>query len=74
MNNQVLHYSNQRVSINQIDNVCQVPKGLQDKWHCRGCHGSPEHNARGGVQPCLGFRDCNPAPLIPLLPEDSAPL
>ncbi len=74
MNNQVLHYANQGVTINQIHNVYKVPEGLQAKWHCRGYHGSPEHNARGVVQRYLGFWDCNPATLIPLSPEDSAPL
>ncbi len=74
MNNQVLHYANQGVTINQIHNVYEVPASLQQKWHCRGYHGSPEHNARGVVQRYLGFWDCNPATLIPLSPEDSAPL
>ncbi len=66
MNNQVLHYANQGVTINQIHNVYEVPKGLQDKWYCRGYHGSPQHNARGVIQRYLGFWDCNPATLIPL--------
>ena len=74
MNNQVLHYANQGVTINQIHNVYEVPKGLQKAWHCRGYHGSPQHNARGVVQRYLGFWDCNPATLIPLSPADSAPL
>ncbi|MFO1144754.1 MAG: alkyl sulfatase dimerization domain-containing protein [Amaricoccus sp.] len=74
MNNQVLHFANQGVTINQIHNVYQVPKGLQAKWDCRGYHGSPEHNSRGVIQRYLGFWDCNPATLIPLSPEDSAPL
>ncbi len=74
MNNQVLHYANQGVTINQIHNVYEVPQSLQAKWHCRGYHGSPEHNARGVIQRYLGFWDCNPATLIPLSPEDSAPL
>ena len=74
MNNQVLHLANQGVTINQIHNVYEVPKSLQDKWYCRGYHGSPEHNSRGVVQRYLGFWDCNPATLIPLSPEDAAPL
>ena len=74
MNNQVLHLANQGVTINQIHNVYEVPKGLQDKWYCRGYHGSPEHNSRGVIQRYLGFWDCNPATLIPLSPADSAPL
>jgi alkyl sulfatase BDS1-like metallo-beta-lactamase superfamily hydrolase len=74
MNNQVLHYANQGVTINRIHHVYETPKGLQAKWHCRGYHGSPEHNARGVIQRFLGFWDCNPTTLIPLSPEDSAPL
>ena len=73
-NNQVLHYANQGVTINQIHNVYEMPESLQQKWHCRGYHGSPEHNSRGVIQRFLGFWDCNPATLIPLSPEDSAPL
>lgn len=74
MNNQVLHFANQGVTINQIQNVYELPKSILQKWHCRGYHGSPEHNARGVIQRYLGFWDCNPATLIPLSPEDSAPL
>jgi alkyl sulfatase BDS1-like metallo-beta-lactamase superfamily hydrolase len=74
MNNQVLHLANQGVTINEIHNVYEVPKGLQGKWFCRGYHGSPQHNSRGVVQRYLGFWDCNPTTLIPLSPRDSAPL
>jgi alkyl sulfatase BDS1-like metallo-beta-lactamase superfamily hydrolase len=74
MNNQVLHLANQGVTINEIHNVYTVPKSLQEKWYCRGYHGSPEHNSRGVVQRFLGFWDCNPTGLIPLSPGDSAPL
>ncbi|MCZ8096941.1 MAG: MBL fold metallo-hydrolase [Burkholderiales bacterium] len=74
MNNQVLHLANQGVTINEVHNVYTVPKGLQEKWYCRGYHGSPEHNSRGVVQRFLGFWDCNPATLIPVSPSESAPL
>jgi alkyl sulfatase BDS1-like metallo-beta-lactamase superfamily hydrolase len=74
MNNQVLHLANQGVTINEIHNVYEVPKGLQEKWFCRGYHGSPQHNSRGVIQRYLGFWDCNPTTLIPLSPSDSAPL
>ena len=60
MNNQVLHLANQGVTINQIHNVYQVPKGLQEKWYCRGYHGSPQHNARGVIQRYLGFLGLQP--------------
>ena len=74
MNNQVLHFANQGVTINEIHNVYELPKGLQSKWFCRGYHGSAQHNSRGVIQRFLGFWDCNPATLIPLSPADSAPL
>jgi alkyl sulfatase BDS1-like metallo-beta-lactamase superfamily hydrolase len=74
MNNQVLHLANQGVTINEIHNVYEVPKDLQNKWFCRGYHGSPQHNSRGVIQRYLGFWDCNPTSLIPLSPRDSAPL
>jgi len=74
MNNQVLHFANQGVTINEIHNVYEVPKGLQNKWFCRGYHGSPQHNSRGVIQRYLGFWDCNPTTLIPLSPGESAPL
>jgi alkyl sulfatase BDS1-like metallo-beta-lactamase superfamily hydrolase len=74
MNNQVLHFANQGVTINQIHKVYEVPPGLQQMWYARGYHGSPQHNARGVIQRFLGFWDCNPTTLIPLSPADSAPL
>jgi alkyl sulfatase BDS1-like metallo-beta-lactamase superfamily hydrolase len=73
-NNQVLHLANQGVTINQIHNVYDLPKSLQQKWECRGYHGTAQHNSRGVIQRFLGFWDCNPATLIPLSPSDSAPL
>lgn len=74
MNNQVLHLANQGVTINEIHNVYELPKSLQQKWDCRGYHGSVQHNARGVVNRYLGYWDCNPATLIPLSPGESAPL
>ncbi|MEP4076243.1 alkyl/aryl-sulfatase [Haloferula sp.] len=74
MNNQCLHYANQGITINEIHNHYELPKGLQQQWHTRGYHGSPEHNSRGVIQRYLGFWDCNPTTLIPLSPDESAPL
>ncbi len=74
MNNQVLHFANQGVTINEIHNVYELPKGLQEKRNCRGYHGSPQDNSRGVIQRYLGFWDCNPATLVPLSPGDSAQL
>ncbi|MHC4350784.1 MAG: alkyl/aryl-sulfatase, partial [Planctomycetota bacterium] len=74
MNNQSLHLANSGVTINEVHNHYELPEGLQQQWHTRGYHGSPEHNSRGVVMRFLGFWDCNPATLIPLSPGDSAPL
>lgn len=74
LNNQVLHHANQGVTINQIHNVYYPPQSLRSKWHTRDYHGSYENNARGVIQRFLGYWDSNPANLIPLSPEDSAPL
>ena len=74
LNNQVLHLANQGVTINQIHNVYEQPKNLQQEWFTRGYHGSMEHNSRGVWMRYLGFWDAVPTTLIPLSPEDSAPL
>ena len=73
-NNQVLHYANQGVTINEIHNVYRAPKSLQNGWITRFYHGSQENNSRGVINKYLGHWDTNPATLIPLSPEDSAPL
>ena len=74
INNQVLHLANQGVTINQVHNVYETPKGIAQQWYNRGYHGSPEHNSRGVINRYLGYWDGNPATLIPLSPADSAPL
>jgi alkyl sulfatase BDS1-like metallo-beta-lactamase superfamily hydrolase len=75
LNNQVLHHVNQGVTINQIHNVYAPPQSLQKTaWHSRDYHGSAANNARGIVQRFLGYWDGNPTNLIPLSPEESAPL
>jgi alkyl sulfatase BDS1-like metallo-beta-lactamase superfamily hydrolase len=74
LNNQVLHYANQGVTVNQIHNVYRVPESLENSWYARGYHGSPEHNSRAVINRYLGYWDANPTTLIPLSPEDSAPL
>jgi alkyl sulfatase BDS1-like metallo-beta-lactamase superfamily hydrolase len=74
LNNGVLHLANQGVTINQMHNVYEVPKSLQQQWSARSYHGSVEHNSRAVVNRYLGYWDGNPTTLIPLSPEDSAPL
>ncbi len=74
LNNGVLHLANQGVTINQVHNEYEVPKSLQEQWAARSYHGSVEHNSRAVVNRYLGYWDGNPTTLIPLSPEDSAPL
>ena len=74
LNNQVLHLANQGVTINQIHNVYKLPDSLRNQWAAHSYHGSEEHNSRAVINRYLGYWDANPATLIPLSPEDSAPL
>jgi len=74
LNNQVLHYANQGVTINEIHNVYEVPKSLRDQWAVRSYHGDVQNNSRAVINRFLGHYDGNPANLIPLSPKDSAPL
>jgi alkyl sulfatase BDS1-like metallo-beta-lactamase superfamily hydrolase len=74
LNNQVLHYANLGVTINEIHNVYKLPQSLQNQWAARSYHGSEQINSRGVINRFLGFWDGNPANLIPLSPRDSAPL
>jgi alkyl sulfatase BDS1-like metallo-beta-lactamase superfamily hydrolase len=74
LNNAVLHLANKGVTINEVHNVYKVPESLQKKWHCRSYHGSVEHNSRAIINRYLGYWDANPATLIPLSPDASAPL
>jgi alkyl sulfatase BDS1-like metallo-beta-lactamase superfamily hydrolase len=74
LNNQALHYANQGVTINEIHNVYEVPKSLQQQWAVRSYHGDVRNNSRAVVNRFLGFWDGNPVNLMPLSPRDSAPL
>ena len=73
-NNQVLHLADQGLASTRIHNVYDLPKSLQQKWECQGYQAPCSTNARGVVNRYLGFWDCNPATLIPLSPDESAPL
>ena len=74
LNNQVLHLANQGVTINEIHNVYEVPKSLQDQWFARGYHGSVENNSRGVINRYLGYFDGNPVNIIPLPEKESSVL
>jgi alkyl sulfatase BDS1-like metallo-beta-lactamase superfamily hydrolase len=74
LNNGVLNLANKGVTINEVHNVYEVPQSLQQQWYARSYHGSVEHNSRAVINRYLGYWDANPATLIPLSPEDAAPL
>jgi len=74
LNNEVLHQANQGVTINEIHNVYKLPESLRQQWAAHSYHGSEEHNSRAVMNRYLGYWDANPATLMPLSPEDSAPL
>jgi alkyl sulfatase BDS1-like metallo-beta-lactamase superfamily hydrolase len=74
LNNQTLHYANQGVTINEIQNVYQVPDSLQRQWAARSYHGDAQNNSRAVINRFLGHYDGNPVNLAPLSPKDSAPL
>ena len=74
LNNHVLHLANQGVTINQVQNVYKLPDSLRNQWSAHSYHGSEEHNSRAVINRYLGYWDANPATLMPLSPEDSAPL
>jgi alkyl sulfatase BDS1-like metallo-beta-lactamase superfamily hydrolase len=74
LNNQTLHYANQGVTINEIQNVYTVPRSLQQNWAARSYHGDVQNNVRAVINHFLGHFDGNPVNLIPLSPQTSAPL
>ena len=74
LNNQTLHYANLGVTINEIQNVYQLPPSLWKQWPAHSYHGSEQHNSRGVINRFLGYWDGNPVNIAPLSPKDSAPL
>ena len=49
LNNQTLHYANLGVTINEIQNVYQLPPSLWQQWPAHSYHGSEQHNSRGVI-------------------------
>ena len=66
LNNQVLHLANQGVTINEVHNVYEMPKSLQDKWYARGYHGSPiqQPGCDSTLPRLLGCQSGNPDPTL----------
>lgn len=74
LNNTVLHRANPGVTISEIHNVYQLPESLQGQWAAHSYHGSEAHNSRAMLNRYLGYWAANPATLMPLSPQESAPL
>ena len=74
LNNQTPHHANLGVTINEIQNVYQLPPSLWKQWPAHSYHGSEQHNSRGVINRFLGYWDGNPVNIAPLSPKDSAPL
>ena len=74
IHNSVLNLANQGVTVNEVHNVYEVPKSLQNQWAARSYHGSVEHNSRAIINRYLGYWDANPITLMPLPERESAPL
>ena len=69
LNNQSLHYANLGVTVNEIQNVYQLPPSLWKQWPAHSYHGSEQHNSRGVINRFLGYWDGNPVHHRPALPE-----
>jgi alkyl sulfatase BDS1-like metallo-beta-lactamase superfamily hydrolase len=74
IHNGVMNLANKGVTVNEIQNVYEVPESLKKQWSARSYHGSVEHNARGIVNRYLGYWDANPITLMPLPERETAPV
>jgi alkyl sulfatase BDS1-like metallo-beta-lactamase superfamily hydrolase len=74
IHNGVMNLANKGITVNEIQNVYEVPESLQQQWAVRSYHGSVEHNARGIINRYLGYWDANPITLMPLPQSETAPL
>lgn len=65
MHAHTLHLANRGVTVNQVHNIYEVPKSLQQQWAARSYHGALGNNVRAIINRYLGFWDGNPANLEP---------
>ena len=74
IHNSVMNLANQGVTVNEIQNVYEVPESLKKQWSARSYHGSVQHNSRAVINRYLGYWDANPITLMPLPERETAPL
>jgi alkyl sulfatase BDS1-like metallo-beta-lactamase superfamily hydrolase len=65
MHQQSLHLANQGVTVNQVHNIYEMPRSLQQQWAARSYHGALSNNVRAIINRYLGYWDGNPANLEP---------
>jgi alkyl sulfatase BDS1-like metallo-beta-lactamase superfamily hydrolase len=69
-----MNLANKGVTVNEIQNVYEVPESLKKQWSARSYHGSVEHNSRAIINRYLGYWDANPITLMPLPEKETAPV
>ena len=72
MHDQTLHMANMGYTMNELDELIQMPESLVNEWGTHGYYGSKSHNVRAVYNFYLGYFDGNPAHLNPLPPSEAA--
>ncbi len=69
IHDQTLRLLNKGFVASEIAEQFELPRSLEQEWHCRGYYGSLNHNVKAVYQRYLGWFDGNPAHLWPHPPE-----
>ena len=69
IHDQTLRLLNKGFVASEIAEQLELPRSLDQEWHCRGYYGSLNHNVKAVYQRYLGWFDGNPAHLWPHPPE-----
>lgn len=72
IHDQTLRLLNKGFVGSEIAEQLELPKSLEQEWHCRGYYGSLNHNVKAVYQRYLGWFDGNPAHLWPHPPQAAA--
>ncbi len=72
INDQTLMYLNQGYTSDEISNMIQLPRDLEQYWYTRQYYGTVAHNAKAVYQKYMGWYDANPVHLNPLEPTERA--
>ena len=72
VHDQTLRLANHGLTMNEIAEQLELPRGLGDEYFNRGYYGTVSHNAKAVYQRYLGWFDANPAHLNPHPPVEAA--